>query len=721
MNNASFVGSFTGEGAVGVASLDPPLIQQTKSEIRSLAGEIAKLAHTALEPAEFYRGFLPRLVTAMGAEGAAVWQTVESLAKRGDAHVAQLQSSFRLTAQHCLTNKLMTSELLTNELITSEVNSHSLQDSTEPGPVSKHIVPTESHQRILECVIAEGSPILVPPQTVSIDADRPANPLEHSLIVIPVRIEDEVEFVLEVVQSASGGPAAQRGYLRFVAQMADLMADYLRRQTLREHAARTARLQQFEFWLTSIAQAENLQRQLRLAADGLAEMLESHQVFIVRSGRRPKVLAASGLDSFDPRSETILAAQLAERFLQQQSDSFEPYLDLCQWKSGDERLTSVSNLYALLASEKLVRLRVSEQSDVVAILAMEQNAGASPAEMERVASSLLSLVDQQAVQSGWIRTWWPMRRAALRASRTEGQPKRAAWQRWAIRTVVAGVVAAIAFAPVPQQITTTAVLAPQKKNCYYAPFDATVKKVIVEGHENEPVQKGDLLLELESVALNQSLSQLKAEQDANGIRREQLQYANFGSSPKADVAAESRNINVELAQVIGRMEANDREQAFIKAEIAKLNIFALEDGTLTTWDISNRLIGRPVARGELLLSTCDPNTDWELQVSVPEHRVGLVMDALERSVSKTVPMRFSLTSHPNVLLNGGLTWMADQATRNASGSNVVLSKAVIVGDLPLKKEGAIAHVTIDCGRVPAIWLVVRDAYWACMSRLKLMW
>jgi hypothetical protein len=65
--------------------------------------------------------------------------------------------------------------------------------------------------------------------------------------------------------------------------------------------------------------------------------------------------------------------------------------------------------------------------------------------------------------------------------------------------------------------------------------------------------------------------------------------------------------------------------------------------------------------------------------------------------------------------------MADQATRNAAGSNVVLSKAAVFGELPLRKEGAIARVTIDCGRVPAIWLVVRDAYWACMSRLKMIW
>jgi hypothetical protein len=213
------------------------------------------------------------------------------------------------------------------------------------------------------------------------------------------------------------------------------------------------------------------------------------------------------------------------------------------------------------------------------------------------------------------------------------------------------------------------------------------------------------------------------EQTSNRVHREYLEFANSeaSASVKPERASELRRISAELEQVKGKIAANDREQAFIRAEIAKLRIVALEDGELTSWDISNRLLGRPVARGELLLSTCEPTTDWELQVSIPEHRVGLVSDALQQHAGQTVPMRFSLTSHPNLLIDGELTWMADQATRNAAGANVVLSKAAIVGKLPLKKEGAIAHVTIDCGRVPAIWLVVRDAYWACMSRLKMMW
>ncbi|MDX1929042.1 MAG: hypothetical protein SFV81_21120 [Pirellulaceae bacterium] len=717
MNNASFVGSFAGEGAAGVASLDPPLIQQTKSEIRALAGEIAKLAHSAVEPAAFYRGFLPRLVTAMGAEGAAVWQTYESLTKHGELDARTIDDrveghpdsngKLRLLAHQCLADELMTTESITN----------SQQDRREAQPNVKHVVPTESHQRILECVIAEGAPILVPPQTVNIDADRPTNPLEHSLIVIPVRIEDEVEYVLEVVQSSSGGPAAQRGYLRFVAQMADLMADFLRRQSLREHAARTLRLQQFEYWLTSIAQAGNPARQLRLAADGSAELLNSSQVIILRSGRRPKVLVASGLDSFDPRSETIMAAQSAERFLREQPESSERCLDLCKWKSGTERLTSVSNLYELLVSERLVRVRLAEQSDLVAILALNEDAAPSPSEMERVASALFGLVDQHPAQANWILKWWPFRTA----SRSTVQPKRVAWQRWAIRVACVGIAVAIAFLPVPQRITTTAVLSPKSKNCYYAPIDATVTEISIG--ENEPVLKGRTLLQLESVALNQSLNRLTDEQTSNQVRQEYLEFAMSAAnaSVKADRDLEVRRIGAELEQVKGKVAANEREQAFIRAEIAKLKIVALEDGELTSWDISNRLLGRPVARGELLLSTCEPTTDWELQVSIPEHRVGLVGDAFQQYAGQTVPMRFSLTSHPNLLIDGQLTWMADQATRNAGGANVVLSKAAIVGKLPLKKEGAIAHVTIDCGRVPAIWLVIRDAYWACISRLKMMW
>ena len=151
-------------------------------------------------------------------------------------------------------------------------------------------------------------------------------------------------------------------------------------------------------------------------------------------------------------------------------------------------------------------------------------------------------------------------------------------------------------------------------------------------------------------------------------------------------------------------------------------MLAQETGRITTWDVENRLTNLPVKHGQLLLTTIDPDKDWELQVSIPEHRLGLVSDALAKQPAEGVPMRFTLASLPGVLLEGRLADLADQAVRNSANETVLIARATIDGkQLPLKKEGAIARVTIDCGRVPAIWLVVRDAYWACMSRLKMIW
>ena len=135
------------------------------------------------------------------------------------------------------------------------------------------------------------------------------------MIVIPVRIQADVEFLLEVIQRPSGGPAAQRGYLRFVAQMADLMADYLRRQQLRELTVDRERLRRIEGWLTAIAGANHRNERQQLSADALRDLFAGERAVLLTSSRNWKVLAISGARSFDPRSEIVLAAEALQRQL----------------------------------------------------------------------------------------------------------------------------------------------------------------------------------------------------------------------------------------------------------------------------------------------------------------------------------------------------------------------------------------------------------------------
>ncbi len=54
-------------------ALDSPFVQQTKDKIRELVAEIAHFSQKPIRPAEFFQYAFPRILTAMGADGIAVW------------------------------------------------------------------------------------------------------------------------------------------------------------------------------------------------------------------------------------------------------------------------------------------------------------------------------------------------------------------------------------------------------------------------------------------------------------------------------------------------------------------------------------------------------------------------------------------------------------------------------------------------------------------------
>ena len=73
-------------------TIDPGLLEQTKTQIRKLVAEIAELAESDIQPNEFYVEFLNRVVAAVAASGGALWL----MDGRGGIKL-QHQLEFRLT------------------------------------------------------------------------------------------------------------------------------------------------------------------------------------------------------------------------------------------------------------------------------------------------------------------------------------------------------------------------------------------------------------------------------------------------------------------------------------------------------------------------------------------------------------------------------------------------------------------------------------------------
>jgi GAF domain-containing protein len=158
------------------------MIGENKHQIRTLVDEIVQLAEAGLTAQQFYRGFLPRVVTASAAHGGAIWTL--------DSH-GQLQRQFQINLQ--------TTQLRENDAAQLK------------------------HARTLQHVVTNGAPLLVPPDSC-LDDPESGNPTDFLLVLAPLKQAGEVVGVVEIFQRPEAGPPTQEGCLHFLQQMCEVAA-----------------------------------------------------------------------------------------------------------------------------------------------------------------------------------------------------------------------------------------------------------------------------------------------------------------------------------------------------------------------------------------------------------------------------------------------------------------------------------------------------------------
>ena len=156
-------------------SVDQESLEATRQQLRGLVHEIESLSRSDVELAQFYEGFLNRIVTAMAAVGGAIWSVNAN---------GQLSLAYQIN--------LRETRLAENE-----------EDQ-------------QKHGRLLHRVLTSRQPMLVAPQS-SDEESGAANPTHCQLILSPMQSDkEEVDAVLEIFQRPGATPATERGYLRFV-------------------------------------------------------------------------------------------------------------------------------------------------------------------------------------------------------------------------------------------------------------------------------------------------------------------------------------------------------------------------------------------------------------------------------------------------------------------------------------------------------------------------
>jgi Biotin-lipoyl like len=734
--------------------LDAAAVAQTKVQIGNLVSEIAEFAKNCESPSAFYPAMLSRLVTAMAGTGAGVWQQSldgswqliqssnlpESLILDSDE---ELGLPTKATSDSSI-DRLQ--ELVDKELDTPTgarrrriERSHRIAEAMETAPtdrVSFERKPSLEHLAILECVSRERQPVLIPPGDIAANRERPTNPLQQCLIYSPIPIESAKDSLwLQVIQPPSGGIASQRGYLRFVAQIADLTADFLKTFRLRQFENESRLYSASQSLLDAAAKPGDATERLAKMLQQLRDFSGADQLFLVQRTSRLQpwqVVKASGLRDFDPRSEGSQCISELCSWVVPKTSVEQPWLYCAPDRRADGNQLEASASESTMPRDRFMAVF---SAATVAWLPLFGGITEAPLGVGCVAYwswptknaeqvSLEALTDRTRTlgKLGLTLIRLPSLRLAIERSTARSRSMTSFFQeclasRWTHMAFAALILVGIAMIPVPLRIIAPASLEPQLQHLHYAPLDARVVKVHVD--YGESVTAGQLLVELEdrnlSNLLDEATSQhLKSKERQRDIEARLLRSDRLPNDIRDELEGELESLRALSGSELGRVEA-------LKKQIDLLAIRASKDGVIATWNARQLLQDRPVRAGQMLLLVQQPEGPWSIEARLPQREVGKLLRAVEKGMPTA---QATLSSHPNQPI---------QAVYQPTQKPIVLSHGpgtsqepalcvrftIASEELPHKNAGSSAQISIDIGRGTLAWSVLGDAVTSLWAKVRL--
>jgi len=672
-------------------SPDLTLVEQTKQQIRSLVAEIAQLSKSDVAPEEYYEQFLTRVVSALAAVGGAVW----TLNTEG-----QLALQYQINIQ---------------ETGLRENQKHQAQ-----------------HARLLYKVLSDGEATLAPPHSgpgESADGQPAAgNPTDFLLILGVLKTDLETVGLVEIFQRGEAALATQKGYLRFVGQMCELAGEFLKSHQLRHFSDRQTLWTQLEDFSRAVhASLDPRETAYTIANEGRRLIGCDRLSVAIRRGTKCHIEAVSGQDVFDKRSNTVrLLGRLATAVVA----TGEP-----MWYTGDTRDLAPQ-------VEDAVQEYVDEaHSKAVAVLPLGRPAPADEDDPEkreppppvgaliveqiedsRISPSLTYRVDVVARHSA---------AALVNAQEHESLFLMPLWRalgktRWVLQartlpktlSIAGGILALLLILAIwPARFTMEArgTLEPVERREVFAGIDGVVEELLVA--HGDQVKEGQLLARLRNTDLEVALADVQGQRLSTTERLFAVQRA-LSQESRLSVEERSR-LAGEQAELKQKLLSLDAQLMLYKTKQLELMVKSPITGQVVTWDLRNRLINRPVQRGQILMRVADPGDKWQLELQMPENHIGQVVKAQAGS-DKPLEVSFQLATEPGVTRYGEVVEIQRGAEVRGDEGNTVLIKVAIDKDdfLPDQlRPGATVTAKVRCGWRPLGYVLLHDVFAFVQSRI----
>lgn len=580
-------GKSSSAAAAGTGGPDAALVQETKTQIRAIVHEIMQLSQSDVEVEPFFDEFLRQVVTALAADGGAVW-TCE------DDH-------FELSHQINLVNTELHDELV-----------------------------QQKHQRLLKSVAAGKRATLVPPHSSNSD-DEEGNPTNSLLIMGVLQGSHHTTYVIEVFQRGTSGPTSQRGYLRFLTQMCDYANNYLKTRQIRDFVDREELWRQLEQFISHSHRSLDARATTYTIANEACRLLDVDRVAVAwRRGHICRIAAISGVDSFDPRSDEV--KQLSEL------TSRVVAIRRTLWYTGDEdeippQIQESLHQYVDYSESKSLGIiplhREGEDPQetppfaalIIESLREDDDANLLPRRSRALAPhAAAALANAREHESLFLMPLWKAIGNSTWIARGRQLPKTLV-----VLALLFAAVASLCFVQADLDVEANGILQPVNRRDVFAKMSGVVEHVAVRNGSS--VRQNQILASLASSELTLRIRDIDGQIekiDEQLFAKENLLLRNFQLDQDAQekLDGEIRELRAQ------RVSLNDQLALHLKRS-DDLNIVSPIDGEVVSWQVERTLLQRPVNVGEAMMTVVDPHGKWEIELRLPERRLSHLTDAME--------------------------------------------------------------------------------------------
>lgn len=677
------------------SEIDPRLVQETQQQIKQLVEEISQLANQNLPPSEFYQGFTTRCVSALSSIGGAIW-----LKERNQLNLEQ------------------------------QIN---LAQTGLPvdGPGAYQ------HDRLLKQVFQDGQPTLVLPSTVN-SSDDSGNPTPLLLILAPIMYEGHAVGLIEIFQRPVTGPVTQRGYLRFLVQMAEMAGQYHKNRRLRELDEQQDLWGRLDQFLQCLHESLDTQRTAyNLANDG-RRLIDCDRVSVaLAEGTRLKIIATSGLDRVHRRADQV---RLMERLTTvvcrakqplfyvgptddlppQIEESLEAYLDIAHSKAvavvplvhgpktSDDQTDLAKARQAAQVKKKLLGALIIEQLTDQRI--PEERTRRIELVAQHGASALANSLEHNGL---FLMPLWKALGKLSWLTAPGNLPKTGI-------ASVAIIVTTILLFLFPYSFTMPAkgILQPVNRFEVYSQTAGLVTEIPLPEQQNVLVTAGqplvktinrDFLSEYETLVgkMTETLQLLDEKDRAEGLMTERL---------------DQMKVQAEAKQLRSDYESMWEQANILRDKMALLDIHSPITGQIIHWNLRESLMGRWLLGGERLMTVVDLDGPWELELYLPERGASHVLKQVRESETP-VEVSFTLVSQPGQTYTGTVLQIDQRAeVREVHGNSLRLLVAFDIQQVPeeLRRPGTGIHAKILCGQRPLGYVLFREVWETAQAQI-LFW